>query len=322
MRAPTDHAGRTQIGLLLAVASAVSFGLSGTMAAGLYGIGWTAGSAVLTRIALAALVLAWPGLRAVGGRPELLTRNWRTILAYGVFAVTGSQLCYFYAVSRLPVSVALLIEYTAPVAVVAWTWVARGDRPSLLTAAGAVIAAAGLVLLLDLFGTGGGQGALDTVGVLWALGAMVGAAVYFVMSANVSSGLPAITLAASGLVVGTVLLGALALLGVVPVSASTRRVDFEPFTVPWWIPVAALGLVTAALAYVTGIEAGRRLGPRLTSFVALSEVVAATVFAWWLLDQVPTAVQFVGAVILLSGVAVVRLGEPNRAEPNRADRAT
>ncbi len=310
MRASLDTAGRTRVGLTLAVTSAISFGLSGTMAAGLYRVGWTAGAAVSIRVAIAAVVLIWPGMRAIGWRLDVVVASWRTIVAYGVFAVTGSQLCYFYAVSRLPVSVALLIEYTAPVAVVAWTWLARGERPTRLTVLGAVLAGAGLVLLLDLIHSARGGDGLDPVGVLWALGAMVGAAVYFVMSADTSTGLPPITLASTGLVVGACLLGLLAVVGALPVSASTRPVELQPFTVPWWAPVAALGLVTAALAYVTGIEAGRRLGPRLTSFVALSEVVAATVFAWWLLGQVPLPVQFAGAAVLLGGVAVVRLGEP------------
>ena len=40
-----------------------------------------------------------------------------------------------------------------------------------------------------------------------------------------------------------------------------------------------LGVVTAAAAYGCGIAATRRLGARLASFVALSEVLAALVFA-------------------------------------------
>ena len=62
---------------------------------------------------------------------------------------------------------------------------------------GALIASVGLVLVLDLI-----SGAdLSTTGVLWALGAMVGAATYFVIGADTDNGLPPITLAASGLVV-------------------------------------------------------------------------------------------------------------------------
>jgi hypothetical protein len=67
--------------------------------------------------------------------------------------------------------------------------------------------------------------------------------------------------------------------------------------------------VTAALAYTTGIAASRRLGSRLASFVALSEVVMALVFAWLLLDELPLPVQLLGGLLILAGVAVVKMGE-------------
>src|SRR4051812_37500381 len=189
---------RTASGLALAVASAVSFGLSGVLARGLLDTGWSAGATVALRIAIAATVLVVPGLLAVRGRWHLVSTNLGLIAVYGVAAVAGAQLCYFYAVTYMQVSVALLLEYTAPVAVVVWLWLRHGHRPSALTLLGAAIAAAGLVLVLDVL-----SGAdLSAVGVLWALGAMVGAATYFVISADEDNGLPGITLAAGGLLVG------------------------------------------------------------------------------------------------------------------------
>jgi drug/metabolite transporter (DMT)-like permease len=80
--------------------------------------------------------------------------------------------------------------------------------------------------------------------------------------------------------------------------------------VAWWLPFVGLGIVTAAIAYTTGIAASRRLGSRLASFVALLEVVAAITFAWLLLDQAPDALQLLGGVIVIAGVVVVKLGEP------------
>ena len=59
----------------------------------------------------------------------------------------------------------------------------------------------------------------------------------------------------------------------------------------------------------TGIAASRRLGSRLASFVALLEVVAAVVFAWLLLDQLPETLQFAGGALIVAGVIVVKLGE-------------
>lgn len=298
-------ASRTAAGLLFAAVSATSFGLSGALARGLLDTGWSAGAAVTARIAIAAAVLLVPAVLALRGRWHLLRDNAGLVAVYGVAAIAGAQLCYFYAVTHLQVSVALLLEYTAPVAVVVWMWLRHGQRPTRLTLLGAAIAAAGLVLVLDVVG----DVQLSTVGVLWALGAMVGAATYFVISADEDNGLPPITLAAGGLVVGGLLLATAGLLRILPFRASTAAAVYGEYDVPWWAVVLLLGLVTAALAYVTGIEASRRLGSRLASFVALLEVLMALVFAWLLLGELPRGVQLAGGLLVLIGVVVVKMGE-------------
>uniref|UniRef100_UPI003FA349E0 EamA family transporter n=1 Tax=Nocardioides sp. N13(2025) TaxID=3453405 RepID=UPI003FA349E0 len=298
-------ASRAGAGLLLAVASATSFGLSGALARGLLDTGWSAGAAVGLRVAIAAAVLLVPGILALRGRWHLVRDNAGIVAVYGTSAVAGAQLCYFYAVTYMQVSVALLLEYTAPVAVVMWLWLRHGHRPSGLTLLGAAIAACGLVLVLDV--VSGAE--LSTVGVLWALGAMVGAASYFVISADESNGLPGISLAAGGLLVGGALLLGAAAIGVLPFDVSTADAVYAGFSLPWWQPVLALGLVTAAFAYVTGIAAGRRLGSRLASFVALGEVLAAVLWTWLLLGELPRAIQLAGGLLVLAGVVVVKLGE-------------
>lgn len=296
---------RLGAGLAFALVSATTFGMSGSLARGLLDAGWSAPAAVTARIGIAALVLVVPGALALRGRWHLLGRNAGLVAAYGIAAVAGAQLCYFYAVTYLQVSVALLIEYTAPVAVVVWLWLRHGHRPHRLTVLGAAIAAVGLVLVLDVV-----SGAdLDVVGVAWGLGAMVGAATYFVISADEHNGLPGISLAAGGLVVGGTVLGVAGLLGLLPMRVATAPVSYRDVEVAWWLPVLALGLVTAAVAYVTGIEAGRRLGSRLASFVALTEVLMAVLFAWLLLGELPRTVQLAGGVLVLAGVVVVKLGE-------------
>ena len=92
-------------------------------------------------------------------------------------------------------------------------------------------------------------------------------------------------------------------------TASTAAPTYAGHEVPWWLPLAGLGLVSAAAAYTSGIAASRRLGSRLASFVGLLEVVAAVGFAWLLLSQLPSAVQLAGGALILVGVVVVRLGE-------------
>ena len=297
------HDART--GLALAVGSSLAFALSGSLARGLFDAGWSPGAVALIRIAIGALVVLPWGIVSLAGQWGVVRRNAALLLTYGALAVAGAQYCYFAAVQRMDVGPALLIEYTAPAAVVGWMWARHGQRPGRLTVAGAVLAAGGLVLVLDLVG----GVSLDGAGVAWALAAMVGCATYFIVIGKDSTGLPPLALAAGGLVVGAVGLGVLALTGVLPLSANTRDVRLADATVAWWTPLLLLGVVTAGFAYVVGVIAGRRLGSRLTSFVSLLEVVAAVVFAWLLLDQVPGRMQVAGGALILLGVVAVRAGE-------------
>ncbi|WP_017935534.1 EamA family transporter [Nocardioides sp. Iso805N] len=322
------RAERFGVGLLLAMVSAVSFSLSGSIASSLFDIGWTPGSVVLLRVALAAVVLAPFGLRSLrhSRTPwSAVRRQLPTIVVYGLLAVAASQFCYFSAVRHMEVGPAILIEYTSPAAVVVWLWLRHGQRPAPITVGGAALAAFGLVLVLDLIGGGIG---LSVAGVLWALGAMLGAAVYFVLNAEGGVDLPPIALAWLGLVVGAAALGLLGVTHLMPLHAAAGTVRLADADVPWWAAVLILGVVTAALAYATGIAAGRLLGARLASFVALLEVVSSVLFAWLLLGELPGAVQFVGGLLILAGVVAVKAGEPSagaasrRTRPGHADRST
>jgi drug/metabolite transporter (DMT)-like permease len=139
---------------------------------------------------------------------------------------------------------------------------------------------------------------------------MAGCAFFFIVSAHSDDALPPIVLAAGGLAVGAVALAVAGVTGLVTLSASTTDPTYRATSVPWWVPLLALGVVTAAVAYVAGILAARRLGPRMASFAALLEVLFGVVFAWLLLGQLPHAVQLLGGVLVLAGVVLVKLGEP------------
>jgi len=307
--APDVRSAAVARGVPLALLASASFGLSGSLARGLMDLGWSAGAATTIRVSVAAVFLLVPGILSMRGRWHLLRKGAGIVVVYGVLAVASAQLCYFLAVARLDVGVALLVEYTAPIAVVLWLWIRRGNKPSRVTVIGAAIAAVGLVLLLNVIG----GGSIDLVGVAWALGAMVGAAAYFVMGSDESNGLPPIALASGGVLVAAVVLISAALTGVLPFTMATGSVGFEGFSVPWWGVALVLGVVTAGISYVAGIAATRALGARLASFVSLTEVIAAAAFAWVLLGQTPMPIQLGGATLVLAGVIVVKLGE--RAEP-------
>lgn len=302
------------LGLLLAVLSAAAFGTAGVFATALMNAGWSAGSAVTVRLGLAALALTVPAVRQLRGRWTLLRSNVGAVLAFGVLAVALPQLAYFSAVSRLSVGVALLLEYSGVLLVVLWTWARLGQRPSPVTGAGVIVALGGLVLVLDVV-----RGArIDPVGVAWGLLAALGLAAYFVLSARTEDDLPPLVSAWTGLAIGGLVLGAAALVGVVPWRTATADVEFAGWSTSWLVPVLGLSLLAAAFAYAAGIAAIRRLGSRLSSFVGLSEVLFAVAAAWLALAQRPGPAQLVGAVVVLAGIVLVRLGERPAGKPATA----
>ncbi|WBB66101.1 EamA family transporter [Micromonospora sp. WMMD812] len=295
----------TGVGLGLALLSAVTFATSGTFARSLIEGGWSAPSAVIARVGIAALVVAVPAVLALRGRWHVLRRNLGVVGVFGLLGVALAQVCFFNAVRYLPVGVALLLEYLGIILVVAWTWLVHGQRPRRLTVAGSAAALAGLVFVLDLTGAG----RLDPLGVLWGLGAAVGLAGYFVLAGRVDAELPSVVLASGGMAVGAAALTALGLAGALPLHATFGTVDFAGQQTSWLVPIAGLSLVAAVIAYLTGIAGARILGPRLSSFVGLTEVMFAVLIAWLVLGELPTVVQLLGGVLIIAGVALVRLDE-------------
>jgi drug/metabolite transporter (DMT)-like permease len=293
-------------GLALALTSAATFGMSGIFATSLIDIGWTPGAAVATRIALAAVLLAGPAIVQLRRRGGLYKRRaLRTVVLYGVFAVGVPQLFFFNAVEHLSVGVALLLEYLGILYVVGWLWLRHGQRPRRLTIAGGISALVGLVLILDLFGAQ----RVDAVGVVWGLCAGVGLAVYFVMSARAEEPLPPLAMAWSGMTVAAVVLAVAGVAGVLPMHVAFADVRLAGRDVSWLVPIAGVALVSTAVAYVTGIAATRRLQAKVASFVGLTEVLFAVLFAWLFLSQLPGGLQILGGAFIVAGVTLVRVDE-------------
>lgn len=289
-------------GLPIALVSAAAFGLAGPLASPLLTSGWSPAAVVIARVGGASLALLIPCLMLIRriGLPTGSTT--RRLIGYGIIAVAGGQLCYYSAIQHLPVGVALLLEYLAPVLLIGWHWWRRGQRPTGTKLLGAALSMIGLALVLDLTS----EIRINLVGVAWALGAALCLCGYFILSENTAAAPPPLLLTGVGTAVGAIVLALAGLIGVVPLAVSAGPVTMAGHAIPWWVPILTLALVSASLAYLTGIEAVRRLGSSIASFVALAEVILAVIFAALLLGQIPSPVQAVGGVLILIGIAVVQ----------------
>jgi drug/metabolite transporter (DMT)-like permease len=306
--AAAPRADQFRIGLLFAATSAFAFGMSGPFAKALMEAGWSPTAAVTARLVGGAAILA---VAATLIKPDWLRQareHSRTVVVYGLIPVAGAQVCYYNAVARLSVAVALLLEYTAPILVVAWLWATTRQRPSGLTLAGVALAISGVTLVLDVFSSGT---RIDPVGVAWALGAALCAGFYFMMSDRVTadgSGLHSITLATGGLVVAATVVTLLGITGVMPLTFTANHTTVAGASVPWLVPVILLAIFPTALAYILGISGVARLRPSFASLVGLTEVLAAVLAAWLLIGERISLVQAAGGVVVLLGLALARVG--------------
>jgi drug/metabolite transporter (DMT)-like permease len=305
---------RAPSGIWVALLSAATFGVSGPFAKSLLEIGWSPGAAVGVRIGGAALVLLVPVLLSLRGRWSTLRGNLLTLAIYGVTAIALCQLFYFNAVARMSVGVSLLLEYLAPVLIVGWLWARTRRAPRRLTSVGAVVAVLGLLLVLDL----GAEEQLDPVGVLYGLAAAVCLAVFFLMSARVQDTLPPLVMAGGGMVAGALTILVLGLTGIMPFRFAFTEVVLAGWSTSWLVPVAGLVLISTVAAYLAGIVAAQRLGPKVASFAALTEVMFAVLAAWLMLGELPGLVQLAGGVLIVAGVVCVRLDELRAAGRDRA----
>jgi drug/metabolite transporter (DMT)-like permease len=291
---------RTGLGVLLGLAASLAFATSGTFVRPLFNAGWSPGAAVLWRVTCAAVLLLPVGLWVMRGRLRLVLAEWRIIVGFGALAVATAQLMYFAAVSRMSISIALLIEYMAPVLLVLVAWARTRRTPSRLVLAGTLASVLGLLCVLDLTGA-----RPDALGVVFGFGAMIGAAAYFVLGARPSQ-LHPLALPGFGLPVGALVLGLATLVGALPYSAPLVEVELMGALVPWWVPLGVVVLAATALAYALGVAGINLMGERLSSFVSLSEVLFAALLAGVILGEIPSPIQLLGGALIVTGVVLIR----------------
>jgi drug/metabolite transporter (DMT)-like permease len=292
----------TTVGLAIAVLAAASFCLSGAFSKPMLEAGWSPGAAVTVRALTGGVLLAPFAVYSLRGNWSALWRGRWRVLGMAIIGVAACQLFYFAAIERIPVGTAILIEYMAPLLLVAVVWTRTRTVPKAVVLIGSVVALLGLVFVISP----SGADSFDLLGLVFALAAMVGCAVYYVVAARPSDGLPSVALAAAGLLVGGLMLGLTGLVGVIPFTKSFSDVRLFGESAPWWVPMLVVGIAATAIAYATSITATAMLGSRLASFVGLLEVVFATFYAWLLLSEKLTILQFVGGALILAGIAFVR----------------
>lgn len=304
--ASTAALNKTTVGVLLGVTSSVSFGASGPFAKALIDAGLSPLQAVWLRIVGAGLILIACG--AALRRRDLISvlrRNGAPVSLYGLVAVAGSQALYFVAASRLPVGVAILLEFTGPVLVVGWVRLVRRHPVAPVSLAGVAVAMVGLACVVQIW-----SGVhLDPVGIAAALGAGTGIAAYFLLIDRLTGSIDPLALNIGGMVVGAVVLLPLSAPWSAPWGVLSREVPLSGGSAaPGWLLAASVIVVSTLIAYLAGTAAVQRLSAPVAAGLAYVEPASAAVIAWVALGERLNPVQITGGFIVLFGAFLAQRG--------------
>ena len=232
-------------------------------------------------------------------------RELLTLAALGVGGLAIVQWSYFYAIHRLPIGEALVIQYVAPLLVALWARFVLQQRVRARIWLALALCVAGLVLIVELW-----RGRLDGLGIAGAGLACVSYAFYLLCAEALTRRRDPLTLLAWGFLFASVFWAALQPWWTFPGHELRGTTSLLGHLSSWHAPLWALVLWMVVLGtivpFLLVVSALPRIGATRTSIVAMLEPVVAILVAWAWLGESLSSVQLVGAVLTLCGIALVQ----------------
>jgi drug/metabolite transporter (DMT)-like permease len=231
------------------------------------------------------------------GRRELLL-----LVAFGIVGVALVQWLYFVAIENLPVGVALLIEFTAPLFVALFARFVYKERIRRRIWAAVALCLVGLAVVVEVWA----GVAFSTVGVTAALGGALGLTAYLLMAERERRHRDPVSLTFYGFLFATALWAVVQPLWEFPWDVLDDSVSLQgnlsEQTAPVWALVGFVVVVGTIITFSLLTGALRHIPATRASIVATLEPVIATGVAWvWLGESFGTA-QLVGGAIVLAGI--------------------
>jgi len=291
-------------GAVMALAAGLLFGLNGTVSKLVLGAGLEAGRLMAVRVTGAALVLIVP--LAVRRRASLWPsrRDIGPLVAYSLLGVSLVQWLYFVAIARLPVGIALLIEFTAPLMVALWVRFVRNEPVRRRIWGALALCLTGLALV----GQVEAGARLDPIGLAAAAGAAVALTFYLLMSERILATRDAVSLATHGFVLSSVAWGILHPWTSFPRDLLVRPVELPGALEGAVVPVALLLVSVVVLGtvapFLLTLWAIGHTGSTRVSLIGTSEPVLAGLIAWVVLGESLNAIQLAGVLVVLVGIGL------------------
>lgn len=223
------------------------------------------------------------------------------VVAFGL-SIAAANVTYYLALARLPVAVAIVVQYTAPGLVVLWAGAVQRRRPSRRVVAALVFAFAGVVLLAELRSAiVDGRTALDPAGLAIAVASAIAFSVYMISGERVGRALGS----------GRSVFYGFCVAGVFWLGVQIARGRPDTLLDPrFWHGIAFLAVFTTIAPFLLFVYGLERVDASRAGVISTLEPLTAAVLAYVFLGQTLRPVQAAGAAMVVAGIAIVQSERP------------
>lgn len=295
---------RTALGYALLLTATLFFALNGSVVKSILLSGVGAPSLSEIRATGAFLILFAIVAIIRPGALRIRRAEWKLLLAYGVIGVSMTQFLYFVAIERMPIGIALIIEFTAPIWVVLWVRFGRRQEVRATVWVGLLLALIGLAMVAQVW-----QGfTLDGLGVAAAFGAALALALFYVIGEYQRRGVharDALSLTMWGMGGATLFWAIVQPWWLFP--WETYAGVSEPLAgigpqLPIWVLTLWMVVMGTVIPFVLAMTALAYISAAQASIIGMTEPLIASIIAWIVLAEVLTPAQIAGGAIVLVGV--------------------
>jgi drug/metabolite transporter (DMT)-like permease len=294
---------RPLLGYGIYLVAALLWALNGTVSKYLLlgGVPWARLSQLRVTAALVILVVVVALTRRAALR--LRRTEVRRMAIYGILGIAATQSLYFLAIQKLPVGVALLFEFTAPIMVALWFRFALREPVRDRVFAALVLALVGLAMVAQVW-----QGfSLDVIGVAAALAAAVALALYYVLGERLVVDRDPLSLTMWGFAFAAAFWAVVQPWWSFP--WDTLAQTAAPFgadgpLVPGWVLITWMVVLGTVVPFALALQSMRHIRATQASVIGMTEPVMASVVAFAFLGEVLTPVQILGGIVVLVGVVL------------------
>jgi len=227
-----------------------------------------------------------------------------TLLVFGALGIASVQSLYFFSILHLHVSIAIIIQFTAPIWIVLYLRIFRKQQIAGLMWLGLSAAFAGLLFLAQIW-----QGlTLNGPGLIASFGDAFSLVVYFLLGRKLSARYSGEAMAVWGFGITAVIFAIAKPWWSFPTSIFAKQVDlngkFAGHHAPGWLLIAFVIFFGTVIPYTSVLIGVKHLSPQVTAVIGMLEPVLAGVWGWIFLYEKLDTLQLFGALIVLVGIYI------------------